>query len=88
MRHIERFSLLTFYKFVNIPEQEVAHLVREQWQFCHDIKLKGRVYIGTEGISSTVTGNEWQLWSYRQYLESIVYFQNIEDIDTKATPVD
>jgi UPF0176 protein len=88
MRHIERFSLLTFYKFVNIPEVEVPRLVKEQWQFCHDIGLKGRVYLGVEGISSTVTGNEGQLWAYRQYLESISYFQNIEDIDTKATPVD
>ncbi len=57
MRHIQSFKLLTFYKFIDIPESRLHELVAEQWQFTHDIGLKGRVYIGTEGISSTVTGN-------------------------------
>jgi predicted sulfurtransferase len=58
MRYQETFQLLTFYKFVDIPEPEALRLVDEQWQFAHDIGIKGRVYIGTEGISATVTGNE------------------------------
>jgi predicted sulfurtransferase len=48
MRHIQQFQLLTFYKFVDIPEEEAHRLVQDQWQFTHDIGLKGRVYIGTE----------------------------------------
>lgn len=60
----------------------------EHLAFCRDIDLRGRVYIGTEGISSTVTGNVWQLWAYRTYLESSTYFRGIVDIDEKSTPVE
>jgi len=88
MRHIPSFQLLTFYKFVDIPESEANRLVEEQWQFANDIGLKGRVYIGTEWISATVTGNAGQLWSYRQYLDSVPFFRNIPDIDSKASTVD
>lgn len=88
MRHQEHFQLLTFYKFVDIPEDPAHRLVEEQWKFTHDIGLKGRVYIGTEGISATVTGNAGQLWAYREYLNSIPEFQNIPDIDSKANAVD
>jgi UPF0176 protein len=88
MRHIPQFSLLTFYKFVDIPEATALQLVDEQWQFTQDIGLRGRVYIGTEGISATVTGNAGQLTAYRTYLDSISYFQDMADIDTKSTPVE
>ena len=85
MHYKAAYQLLTFYKFVdvdNAPEQ-----VQEHKQFCHDIGLKGRVYIGEEWISSTVTGTQWQLWAYRQYLEQNSYFSDIVDIDIKATDV-
>ncbi len=55
--------------------------------FCHDIGLKGRIYIGTEGISSTVSGNLGQCRAYRLYLGSSKYFKNVSDIDTKSTIV-
>lgn len=87
-RHKPQFSLLTFYKFVDIPESEVMDICVEHLAFCRDIDLRGRVYIGTEGISSTVTGNTWQLWAYRTYLESSTYFRGITDIDEKSTPVE
>lgn len=86
MRDTQKFTLLTFYHFVDIdnPEQEVEkHLL-----FCKDIGMKGRVYIGTEGISSTVTCNEGQLEAYRLYLANSPYFNEIADIDIKASPVD
>lgn len=52
-----QFELLTFYHFVDIPESEVETVCAEHLQFCSDIGLRGRIYIGTEGISSTVSGN-------------------------------
>ncbi len=82
----EKFTLLTFYKFVDVenPEQEVHdHLI-----FCQDIGMKGRVYIGTEGISSTVTGNEGQIKAYKLYLDAHPLFNNPPDLDVKSTPVD
>lgn len=87
-RHKPKYTLLTFYKFVDIPENELDSVAQEHLDFCRDIGLKWRVYIGTEGISSTVTGNEWQCWSYRRFLEASKYFKDIPDIDSKATPVE
>lgn len=87
-RHKPKYQLLTFYKFVDIPESELESLTQEHLDFTRDIGLKGRVYIGTEGISSTVTGNLGQCRAYRSFLEESPYFRDIPDIDTKATPVE
>ncbi len=86
MIHTEKFTLLTFYKFVDVadPKKEVEdHLL-----FCRDIGMKGRIYIGTEGISSTVTCNEGQLKAYKLYLDNHELFNNPDDFDIKATKVD
>lgn len=87
-RHKPKYELLTFYKFVDIPEEKLETLTQEHLDFTRDIGLKGRVYIGTEGISSTITGNLGQCRAYRMFLEASEYFRDIPDIDTKATPVD
>lgn len=63
-------------------------IVREHGDFCKDIGLKGRIYIGEEGISATVTGNKGQCDAYKLYLQSTEYFKDIPDIDTKANRVD
>jgi UPF0176 protein len=86
-RHKPKYTLLTFYKFVDIPESELDSVAQEHLDFTRDIGLKWRVYIGTEGISSTVTGNQWQCWAYREFLQKSKYFTDIPDIDAKSTPV-
>ncbi len=86
-RHKPSYTLLTFYKFIDIPEEELEKVAQEHLDMTRDLGLKGRVYIGTEGISSTVTGNAGQCWAYRQFLETSIYFSNIPDIDIKATSV-
>jgi UPF0176 protein len=86
-RHKPKYQLLTFYKFIDIPESELDSLAQDHLDFARDIGLKGRVYLGTEGISSTVTGNHGQCWAYREYLQKSKYFSNISDIDAKSTPV-
>ena len=80
------YQLLTFYKFVDIldPNEEVAR----HKQFLTDIGVKWRIYIGEEGISATVTGNQGQIQAYKWYLAQSSYFQNIPDIDAKATFVE
>lgn len=80
------YTLLTFYKFIDIvdPEKEV----QDHLAFCKDIGLKGRIYIGEEGISATLTGNDGQIRAYRMYLSNNQYFKNIPDIDIKSTRVD
>lgn len=80
-----QYTLLTFYKFVAIknPQQEVKHHLI----FCRDIGMKGRIYIGEEGISATVSCNAWQLEAYKTFLSKNVYFNDIEDIDVKSSKV-
>lgn len=83
MHYKSDYHLLTLYKFVDVkdPQAEVA----EHTAFCQDIGLKGRVYIGPEGISSTVSGTTRQCWAYKQYLSQTRHFADIPDIDVKAT---
>ena len=86
MKHKQKFTLLTFYKFVDVqdPEKEVQNHL----EFCSDIGMKGRIYIGKEWISSTVTCNEGQLKAYKMYLENHSLFNNPDDLDIKSSPVD
>lgn len=81
-----QYKLLTFYKFVDIDDP--MSVVADHKQFCKDIGLKGRIYIGEEGINATVTGNTGQITAYQLYLDSIEYFKNIDDIENKSCVVD
>jgi UPF0176 protein len=81
-----QYTLLTFYKFIDITDPHAE--VEDHFIFCKDIGLKGRIYIGEEGISATLTGNDGQIKAYRLYLQQSIYFQDIPDIDIKATRVD
>lgn len=82
----EIFHLLTFYKFVDIDNPH--QLVQDHKNFCVDIGLRGRIFIGEEGINATLSGNSGQIKAYRLYLKSIPQFDDIEDIDDKLTVVD
>ena len=86
--HKPKYKLITFYKFVNIPENELKAVWQEHLDFCRDIGLKWRIYIWIEWISSTVTWNTWQCEAYRWYLEQSKYFKNIEWFYEKASDVD
>lgn len=86
MQHKPSYTLLTFYSFVDI--QDPHHEVQLHKMFCTDIGMKGRIYIGQEGISATMTCNEWQLHAYKLFLRQHPLFNAIPDIDTKATTVD
>ena len=82
----EKYTLLTFYKFVDVsdPQKEVEeHKMFTKW-----IGMKGRIYIGTEGISATVTGNQGQIMAYKLYLDKHRLFHNPPDLDVKSCEVD
>ncbi len=63
-------------------------MAQQHLDYCRDIGLHGRVYLGCEGISSTVSGNQGQCYAYRAFLENSLYFKDIPDIDAKSTLVD
>ncbi|MDA9128876.1 rhodanese-related sulfurtransferase [Candidatus Gracilibacteria bacterium] len=86
MKYIAEYRLLTFYKFVDVenPKEECL----EHLTFTNDIGMKGRIYIGEEGISSTVTGNLGQIKAYKLYLQNHPLWKDIPDIDVKSSKVD
>lgn len=86
MRYEEKFTLLTFYHFVDVKDPESTCL--EHLIFTKDIGMKGRIYIGTEWISSTVTWNQWQIQAYKLYLANHPLWKDIADIDVKSSPTD
>lgn len=86
MQHTTTYQLLTFYTFVDIADPQDQVVLHKQ--FCEDIGMMGRVYIGEEGISSTISGNTWQIMAYKMFLAQNTYFTDIPDIDIKATDVD
>lgn len=80
------YKLLSFYKFVDIPNPE--EIVKEMKQFLTDIGVKGRIYIGEEGINATCSVNRGQYTALMSYLKNHKYFNDIPDIDDKAQEVD
>lgn len=85
MNRKDQFLLLTFYKFVELTNPH--DIVKNHRDFCIDIGLKGRIFIGEEGINATLSGNSGQIKAYRLFLDSIPEFRDIPDIDDKATLV-
>lgn len=79
------YRLLSFYKFIDIPNPE--EIVSETKQFLTDIGIKGRVYIGEEGINATCTVNNGQYLALMSFLDNHQYFNNIPDIEVKAQKV-
>ena len=87
MHHRTHYHLITFYKFVDIHDPLTE--VKKHLNFCTDIGMKWRIYIGNEGISATATCNNGQLAAYKLFLKNNPYFFDLEDqIDTKSSPVD
>lgn len=86
IKRSEKFTLLTFYKFVDVENPEIE--VKEHWKFCVDIWMKWRIYIWTEWISATVTWNEGQIMAYKLYLANHNFFNNPNDLDLKSSPVE
>ncbi len=69
-------EVILYYKFHKIDDPE---------QFCADHKkrmlemgVKGRVYIGEEGINGTLAGTPEQMEEYKNYLRSIPGFEETE----------
>lgn len=80
------YTLLTYYVFVDIPNLEEE--IKEHKKFCTQIGMKGRIYMGPEGISATLTGNDWQIMAYKLYMKNKPRLDGVEFLDLKATKVD
>jgi UPF0176 protein len=86
MKQETEYQLLSFYKFVDIANPK--DIVADMYHFCRDTGMKGRVFIGEEGINATLSVNTGQYKALRLYLDSIKYFQDIPYIEDKAQTVE
>jgi len=86
MKKETSYQLLTFYKFVDIPNPQ--EIVADMYRFCRDTGMRGRVFIGEEGINATLSVNKGQCKALKLYLDSIPYFKEIPFIDEKAQAIE
>lgn len=72
----EMYRILLFYKYVKVEDSETV--VAQHLKACKEIGLKGRVFIGDEGINGTCSGTIEQTDAYINMMEESKYFQNID----------
>lgn len=69
------YRVLLFYKYVEIADPETV--VAEHLKACKEMGLKGRIFIGTEGINGTCSGTIAQTDAYIEMMENNEYFKDI-----------
>lgn len=69
------YRVLLFYKYVKIEDPETV--VAEHLKACKDLGLKGRIFIGTEGINGTCSGTIEQTDAYIDMMNNSEYFKDI-----------
>jgi UPF0176 protein len=69
-------EVILFYKFTPIEDPET--MAKEHKSVCKKLGVKGRIYIGTEGINGTLGGTPEQINAYKKYITSIDGFDDIE----------
>lgn len=77
------YEIILYYKFSPIENPEI--FAGEHTSFCKKLGLKGRIYIGTEGINGTLGGAPKQINEYKNYVTSI---EGFEDVDFKTDTCD
>lgn len=67
------YEVILYYKFTRLDDP--ATFCREHRSFLKRLGVKGRVYIGKEGINGTLAGTPRQMEIYRDYLRGIPGFE-------------
>ena len=67
MMEKETYRILLFYKYVTVEDPET--FVATHLKSCQEIGLKGRIFVGTEGINGTCSGTVEQTDAYMDMLE-------------------
>jgi len=70
------YEVILYYKFTDIGDPET--FCREHKSFCEELGVKGRIYIGSEGINGTLGGTPEQIARYKDYLGSLEGFDGID----------
>ena len=70
------YEVILYYLFTPIDDPE--SFKDEHKAFCRNIGVKGRIYIGEEGINGTMAGTPEQVATYKEHLRSKDGFEDIE----------
>ena len=70
------YEVLLYYKFHPIENPE--RFCKEHKEFLKNLGVKGRVYIGSEGLNGTIGGTPDQMQQYREYVWSLNGFEETE----------
>ncbi len=70
------YEVILYYKFRTIDDPEA--FCEEHKAFCRELGVKGRIYIGEEGINGTLGGTPGQIRKYKEYISAIEGFDNID----------
>lgn len=70
------YEVILYYNFQPIEDPDT--FCKDHKKEMNDLGLKGRVYIGTEGINGTLGGTPEQIQQYKEYLWRIEGFEDTE----------
>lgn len=79
----QQYEVILYYKFREIDDP--GSFCIKHKQFCRKLGVKGRIYIGAEGINGTLAGTPEQVEQYKKHLAGI---EGFEEIDFKANTCD
>jgi UPF0176 protein len=71
-----QYKILLYYKFS--PLADLERLVEEQTAICQSLGLRGRIFIGHEGINGTVSGLDASTQAYMDFMNQHPTFSPIE----------
>ncbi len=70
------YEVILYYNFNTIDDPEAFCTAHKE--FCRELGVKGRIYIGAEGINGTLGGTPEQVEAYKDYLRELEGFEDTE----------
>jgi len=70
------YEVILYYKFSSIEDPEM--FCKDHKRYLKELAVKGRVYIGSEGINGTLAGTSEKMNAYKKYLRSFSGFEETE----------
>ena len=70
------YEVILYYNFS--PIEDPKEFCKTHKTFMQNLQVKGRVYIGEEGINGTLAGTAQQMKEYKEYLWSLPGFEDTE----------
>lgn len=72
----QMYEVILYYNFQQIDDPESFNA--EHKAFCRDLGVKGRIYVGREGLNGTLGGTPEQVAKYKEYMRSLDGFEDTE----------